>query len=29
MIPAMNMEDQHRKKDPVRLHRQLLESAAM
>nr|HCI8789084.1 TetR/AcrR family transcriptional regulator [Klebsiella quasipneumoniae] len=29
MIPAMNMEAQHRKKDPVRLHRQLLESAAM
>ncbi|HBU1222487.1 TPA: TetR/AcrR family transcriptional regulator, partial [Klebsiella pneumoniae] len=26
MIPAMNMEAQHRKKDPVRLHRQLLES---
>ncbi|PLK93071.1 TetR/AcrR family transcriptional regulator, partial [Klebsiella pneumoniae] len=22
MIPAMNMEAQHRKKDPVRLHRQ-------
>ncbi|HBZ3185229.1 TPA: TetR/AcrR family transcriptional regulator [Klebsiella pneumoniae] len=29
MIPAMNMEAQHRKKDPVRLHRQLLESATM
>ena len=29
MIRAMNMEAQHRKKDPVRLHRQLLESAAM
>ena len=29
MIRAMNMEAQHRKKDPVRLHQQLLESAAM
>lgn len=29
MIRAMNMETQHRKKDPVRLHQQLLESAAM
>ena len=29
MIQAMNMEAQHRKKDPVRLHQQLLESAAM
>ena len=28
MIRAMNMEAQHRKKDPVRLHKQLLESAA-
>ncbi|MFK3705310.1 TetR family transcriptional regulator [Raoultella sp. BIGb0138] len=28
MIPAMNMEAQHRKKDPARLHQQLLESAA-
>ncbi|EML7266606.1 TetR family transcriptional regulator, partial [Raoultella ornithinolytica] len=29
MIRAMNMEAQHRKKDPARLHQQLLESAAM
>ena len=29
MIQSMNMETQHRKKDPVRLHQQLLESAAM
>lgn len=28
MIRAMNMEAQHRKKDPVRLYKQLLESAA-
>ena len=27
MIRAMNMEAQHRKKDPVRLYKQLLESA--
>ncbi|HAT1603713.1 TPA: TetR/AcrR family transcriptional regulator, partial [Raoultella ornithinolytica] len=25
MIRAMNMEAQHRKKDPARLHQQLLE----
>ncbi|MFV0264370.1 MAG: TetR family transcriptional regulator, partial [Kluyvera sp.] len=29
MISSMKTEAQHRKKDPVRLHRQLLESAAM
>ncbi|WP_174509054.1 TetR/AcrR family transcriptional regulator [Klebsiella oxytoca] len=29
MIPSMNTETQHRKKDPARLHQQLLESAAM
>ena len=29
MIRAMNMEAQHRKKDPVRLYQLLLESAAM
>ena len=29
MIRAMNMEAQHRKKDPARRHQQLLESAAM
>ena len=29
MIHHMNTEVQHRKKDPVRLHQQLLESAAM
>ena len=27
MIRTMNIEAQHRKKDPVRLHKQLLESA--
>lgn len=29
MIPDMNMEIQHRKKNPARLHQQLLESAAI
>lgn len=29
MIPIMNMEAQHRKKDPINLHRRLLDSAVM
>ncbi|MDW4799710.1 TetR/AcrR family transcriptional regulator, partial [Escherichia coli] len=29
MLLPMNTETQHRKKDPIRLYQQLLESAAM